>query len=178
MARQLQTTPTNEATAFTLQRRKSPMHNQTVNEKLARGVAWTAKLAAATLIVAVAAFGAKHDKSRQDAFLKSDAAESQIIRNVRHELVMLSNGAFDDLPFKVEGNTITLLGAVTRPTLKSGAEAVVKRVPGVEQVINQIEVLPLSPADDRLRMAAYRAICGEPALSTRYALPATGAART
>jgi hypothetical protein len=60
MARQLQRTPTNEATAFTLQRRKSPMHNQTVNEKLARGVAWTATLAAATLIVAVAAFGAKH----------------------------------------------------------------------------------------------------------------------
>jgi hypothetical protein len=46
---------------------------------------------------------------------------------------MLSNGAFDDLPFKVEGNTVTLLGAVTRPTLKSDAEAVVKRVPGVEQ---------------------------------------------
>ena len=68
------------------------MHNQTVNEKLARGVAWTAKLAAATLIVAVAAFGAKHDKSRQDAFLRGDASESQIIRNVRHELVMLSNG--------------------------------------------------------------------------------------
>ena len=95
------------------------MHNQTANEKLARGVAWTAKLAAATLIVAVSAFGAKHDKSRQDAFLRGDAAESQIIRNVRHELVMLSNGAFDDLPFKVEGNTVTLLGAVTRPTLRA-----------------------------------------------------------
>ena len=159
-----------------LQGRKSPTHNQTVNEKLARGVAWTATLAAATLIVAVAAFGAKHDKSRQDAFLRGDAAESQIIRNVRHELVMLSNGVFDDLAFKVEGNTVTLLGAVTRPTLKSDAEAVVKRVPGVEQVINQIEVLPLSPTDDRLRVAAYRAIYGDPALSTRYgyrALPPT-----
>ena len=89
------------------------MHNQTVNEKSARGVAWTATLAAATLIVAVAAFRAKHDKSRQDAFLRGDVSESQIIRNVRHALLMLPEGLFDDLAFKVEGNTVTLLGAVS-----------------------------------------------------------------
>ena len=132
------------------------------------GVARTVALAA-TLMVAFAAFGAKNDKNRQDAFLRGAADETQIARNVQHELLMLPYyGIFDDLAFKVEGNTVTLLGAVTRPTLKSDAERVVKRVSGVEQVINQIEVLPLSPNDDRIRMAAYRAIYGDPSLSMRH----------
>ena len=76
--------------------------------------------------------------------------------------------SFDDLAFRLDGNVVTLLGAVTRPTLKSDAEAVVKRLPGVEKVINQIEVLPLSPMDDRVRMDEYRAIYGDPVLSTKY----------
>src|SRR5207237_2666990 len=53
-------------------------------------------------------------------------------------------------------------------TLKSDAENVVKRIEGVNEVINKIEVLPLSPMDDQIRMAVYRAIYGDPALSTRY----------
>ncbi|MBI1896594.1 MAG: BON domain-containing protein, partial [Acidobacteria bacterium] len=62
-------------------------------------------------------------------------------------------------------------GQVTRPTLKSSAERVVRDIEGVEQVINQIEVLPLSPNDDRIRLATYRAIYGHSALN-RYALQA------
>jgi hyperosmotically inducible protein len=77
-------------------------------------------------------------------------------------------GVFDDLAFRVDGGTVTLLGAVTRPTLKSDAERVVKRIEGVEKVINEIEVLPLSPMDDQIRMAEYRIIYGDPAISTRY----------
>ncbi|MBV8818085.1 MAG: BON domain-containing protein [Acidobacteriaceae bacterium] len=75
---------------------------------------------------------------------------------------------FDDLAFRVEVSTVTLLGEVTRPTLKSEAENVTKKVEGVNQVVNQIEVLPLSPMDDQIRMAMYRAIYGDPAISTRY----------
>jgi hyperosmotically inducible periplasmic protein len=63
------------------------------------------------------------------------------------------------------------MGQVTRPTLKSDAERVVKDIEGVEQVTNNIEVLPLSPNDDRIRLAAYRAIYGQTALN-RYALNA------
>src|SRR6185436_15623310 len=77
-------------------------------------------------------------------------------------------GVFDDLAFKIDGNTVILLGEVTRPTLKSDAEAMVKRIPEVERVVNEIEVLPLSSVDDGIRMAAYRAIYGDPVLSTRY----------
>jgi hyperosmotically inducible protein len=93
-------------------------------------------------------------------------------RQVYHELVTLPfYGVFDNLSFKVEGYKVTLMGQVTRPTLKSSAENVVKQIEGVEQVDNQIEVLPLSPNDDRLRLVLYRAIYGHAALN-RYALRA------
>jgi hyperosmotically inducible protein len=75
---------------------------------------------------------------------------------------------FDNLAFRVEGSTVTLLGQVTRPTLKSDAERVVKDIEGVERVNNQIEVLPLSPSDDQIRIAAYRSIYGASSLN-RYA---------
>jgi hyperosmotically inducible protein len=80
-------------------------------------------------------------------------------------------GVFDNLAFKVEGDTVHLYGQVTRPTLKSSAERVVKDIEGVEKVNNEIEVLPLSPNDDQIRLATYRAIYGHPSLN-RYALQA------
>jgi osmotically-inducible protein OsmY len=102
----------------------------------------------------------------------SPRAEERIKREVRHELVMLPYyGVFDNLEYKVEGYTVTLMGQVTRPTLKSDAENVVKKIEGVEHVKNEIEVLPLSPNDDRIRRATYRAIYGYPGLD-RYGLQA------
>jgi len=99
-------------------------------------------------------------------------SQERLEREVRHELVMLPYyGVFDSLSFRVEGGKVTLLGEVTRPTLKSSAEAVVKAIEGVETVDNQIEVLPLSPNDDRIRLAVYRAIYRDNSLS-RYALRA------
>jgi hyperosmotically inducible protein len=74
----------------------------------------------------------------------------------------------DDLAFRVEGSTVTLLGAVVTPTLKSDAENVVKRIEGVTQVDNQIEVLPPSPMDDQIRRAAVRVIYGDPQIGDRY----------
>lgn len=80
-------------------------------------------------------------------------------REARHELLMLPYyGIFDDLSYKIDGYTVVLMGHVTRPTLKSDAENAVKRIEGVQKVVNQIEVLPLSTNDDRLRLAVYRAI--------------------
>jgi hyperosmotically inducible protein len=71
----------------------------------------------------------------------------------------------------VDGARVSLFGQVTRPTLKSDAENVVKRIEGVERVVNEIEVLPNSPNDDRLREALFRAIYGKAQLN-RYALMA------
>jgi hyperosmotically inducible protein len=102
----------------------------------------------------------------------SDRGRQRLEKEVRHELVMLPYyGVFDDLAFKVDGYTVTLLGHVSRPTLKTDAERVVKQIEGVEKVNNQIEVLPVSPNDDRIRLAVYRAIYSFPSLN-RYALMA------
>ena len=96
----------------------------------------------------------------------------RFVKEIRHELVMLPYyGVFDNLLYKVDGYDVTLMGQVTRPTLKSSAENVVKDIEGVGKVTNNIEVLPLSPNDDRLRMALYRTIYGHTALN-RYALNA------
>jgi len=93
-------------------------------------------------------------------------------RLVRHELIMLPyHGVFDHMAFKIDGGKVTLLGQVTRPTLKTDAGRVVKQIEGVTGVDNQIEVLPVSPNDDRLRLAVYRAIYGHTTLN-RYALRA------
>jgi hyperosmotically inducible protein len=80
-------------------------------------------------------------------------------------------GVFDNLAYKADGYNVTLMGQVTRPTLKSSAENVVKGIEGVQKVVNNIEVLPVSPNDDRLRLALYRSIYGHTALN-RYALNA------
>ena len=100
------------------------------------------------------------------------APNDRIVREVRHELVMLPYyGVFDNLSYRVDGSTVTLFGQVTRPTLKSDAENVVKKIEGVDRVINNIEVLPPAPQDDRIRIAEYRAIYGFTTLN-RYALQA------
>jgi hyperosmotically inducible protein len=92
-----------------------------------------------------------------------------LVKEVRHQLVLLPfYSVFDNLAFKVEGSKVTLLGQVVRPTLKSDAENAVKRIEGVSSVVNEIEVLPVSPMDDQLRHAVYRAIYGDTSLS-RYA---------
>ena len=108
----------------------------------------------------------------QNAPLSQKGME-RIIKEVHHELVMLPfYGVFDNLAYKVSPDgTVTLLGQVSRPTLKSDAENVVKRIEGVERVDNQIKVLPTSPNDDRIRRATYRAIYSNDVLS-QYALRA------
>jgi hyperosmotically inducible protein len=106
----------------------------------------------------------------QDRGQPSARSQERITKEVRHEILMLPYfGVFDNIAFKVDGSTVTLLGQVVRPSLKSDAENVVKRIEGVEKVDNQIEVLPPSPMDDRLRLELYRAIYGYPPLE-KYAL--------
>ena len=129
--------------------------------------------ALALLSAGAAQVGLAQDKDKDKvAAHQSDRGRNRIEREVRHELVMLPYyGVFDVLSFRVDGNTVTLIGTVTRPTLKSDSERVVKGLEGVESVRNEIEVLPLSPNDDRIRLALYRSIYGHTALN-RYALQA------
>jgi hyperosmotically inducible periplasmic protein len=98
--------------------------------------------------------------------------EKRLQKEVRHELVTLPfYDVFDNFEYKINGGTVTLMGQVTQPNLKSDAEKAVKQIEGVDRVENRIEVLPLSPMDDQLRRAVYRAIYGDPGLS-RYSIQA------
>ncbi len=104
-----------------------------------------------------------------DSFVPGPANEARIAKEVRHNLVMLPfYSIYDDLGFTVNGGTVTLEGAVVRPTLKSDAENVTKRVEGVTNVVNNIEVLPLSPMDNQIRAAETRAIYGNGTIGSRY----------
>jgi hyperosmotically inducible protein len=97
----------------------------------------------------------------------------RIVREVRHELVTLPYyGVFDWLQFEPQGDTVILRGQVVRPSTKSDAESRVKDIEGVAKVVNEIEVLSVSPSDDRLRLALYRAIYGQSSPLFRYATQA------
>jgi len=99
--------------------------------------------------------------------------ESQFERNIRHELVLLSNyTVFDNLSFQVEnGNTVVLYGQVVQAQLKDDAEHAVKFVKGVDKVVNKIEILPLSPYDNTIRRNEFYAIYGQIGFE-RYAIQA------
>ena len=96
---------------------------------------------------------------------RTQHAEERLVQEVRHQLLLLPYyTVFDNLAFRVEGDQVTLEGQVTRPTLKSDAENVVKGIEGVRSVTNNIDVLPPSSMDDQLRRALYRAIYGDASL--------------
>jgi hyperosmotically inducible protein len=97
------------------------------------------------------------------------AGQDDLQKRVRHELVMLPYyNLFDNLAFTVTGQDVSLYGQVVRPVLKEDAARVVKGIPGVGTVTNNIEVLPLSSFDDGIRLAEARAIFTQPSLS-KYA---------
>jgi hyperosmotically inducible periplasmic protein len=109
-----------------------------------------------------------HDRAN-DPPQNEPRSRQNLIQEVRHQLVLLPYySVFDNLVFRVEGDTVILEGQVVRPTLKSDSENVVKKIEGIGRVVNNIEVLPTSPMDDQIRRAVYRTIYGEPGLS-RYA---------
>jgi hyperosmotically inducible periplasmic protein len=117
-----------------------------------------------TLASAGGAFAAAREKQQAPA-PNSANYETWLTKEVRHELVMLPfYSVFDNLQYQVEGAKVTLLGQVSRPELKSDAESAVRHIEGVEGVDNQIQVLPLSAFDDRIRRAEYRAVYSFPGL--------------
>lgn len=113
-------------------------------------------------------------ETRQNSAVSVHNSEARITEQVRHELATLPYyGVFDNLEFRVKGCAVTLLGQASRPTLKSDAERVVKRIEGVSKVRNKIEVLPASPNDDRIRAAVYARMYKTPALE-KYTSNRTG----
>jgi osmotically-inducible protein OsmY len=118
---------------------------------------WASPALALCLVISVSAFGQQPTKASSSA---ADARmQDRISREVYHELVMLPQlTIFDNLSYKVEGSTVTLMGQVRNAVLKDEAGSAVKKIEGVQRVDNEIQILPPSPNDDRIRREVARAI--------------------
>ena len=115
--------------------------------------------------------------SAQTVSVKQRADQSEITKKIRKEILTLPYyGAFDAIGYELKGDTVILNGYVVRPTTKSDAAREVEKIAGVNRVINNIEVLPLSPSDDRIRLRVQRAIADKGALY-RYLLGANPSIR-
>jgi hyperosmotically inducible protein len=84
-------------------------------------------------------------------------------------MLKLPYGVFDYLAIQVDGDNVTLSGEVSWPTLKTDAERAARGIESVAAVTSDIKVLPVSPNDDRIRLATYWAIYGHSAMA-RYRL--------
>ncbi|MGZ4841105.1 MAG: BON domain-containing protein [Candidatus Angelobacter sp.] len=126
-----------------------------------------------TFLAAVLALGttglafasATDQASQQVASSVNQRLEQRLSGEVRHELNMIPQfTVFDNLAYRVDGGTVTLFGQVRDAIVKDSAEARVKHLEGVERVDNQIEILPASFNDDRIRRQVARAVFNDPRL--------------
>lgn len=90
-------------------------------------------------------------------------SDAQILEQARHEIVMyFAYGIFDNVELAVHNGTLTVTGQVTQPFKRSDMGRILERVKGVAFLQNNLEVLPLSNFDDRLRLQVARAIYSDP----------------
>lgn len=121
------------------------------------------------LALAVAFFIAASTAMAASNTNEKDNVNLQTAKQIRKEILKLPYyGVFDNIAFDVKGDTVTLYGQVVRPTTKSDAARRVAKVEGIDNVVNNIEVLPLSNFDDGIRVQAYRAVFSKGGLS-KYA---------
>lgn len=118
-------------------------------------------------------------RGRVDRSAALSRTQTQIIREVRRELATLPYyDVFDWLQFEVRpDNSVILSGQTVRPTLKRDAESRLRDIESISRVVNNIEVLPLSPQDDRIRVAVYRTLFNNDSPLYRYALGAVPSIR-
>jgi BON domain len=130
-------------------------------------------LGVVAVALGTAAFAAAQQSPPQgQVFTSGPENETQIAREVRHNLLMLPYySIWDDLSFSLNGSVVTLQGSCPPEPpwdIRSDAAAAAKRAKGVTQVINNIKLLPLSPLDWQIRRAEEKAIYGDPEIGTRY----------
>jgi hyperosmotically inducible periplasmic protein len=140
----------------------------TLQQRIAR---WFPLTCVFVIAVLIPVFASAQD-NKQSVQQRQAAAQARLEKEVRHMLVTLPfYSVFDNLEYRVDGDRVTLSGQVVTPTLKSDAEKSVKSIEGVSAVDDKLEVLPVSPNDDRLRRAEFRAIYSAPNLN-KYAIQA------
>jgi osmotically-inducible protein OsmY len=122
-------------------------------------------LAAAMLVLTVSApVGLAQNAQPGPTWSQEDTL--RVVKEVQKKLGGMTNySVFDWITFGLQGKTVVLKGYASRPIVKEEAERSLKNIPGVASVVNQIETLPLSPNDDRVRAAVYNRIYTQPSLS-------------
>ena len=112
------------------------------------------------LITAIAIIGFTFGNAQaQSSVVAGKTSARGIERQVYKQIIKLPYyGVFDNIAYRVDGDTVTLYGKVLRPTTRKSAERVVERIAGVEEVVNNIEVLPLSNFDDSIRLRTLRTL--------------------
>jgi hyperosmotically inducible protein len=116
---------------------------------------------------------AAQNNSRGDAF-----SRGRMERQIRKEILTLPYyNVFDAIGYNINGDTVTLTGYVVRPTTKKDAEESISDIDGVKRVVNNIEVLPLSPADDRLRYRILQTFINRGGDLYRYFMGSNGSIR-
>src|SRR5258708_31782850 len=124
-----------------------------------KGLSTVLVLLGLAIVVPQGVWARTNDQNKSNGTRVWVPGQERIQKDVLHQLRMLPYySVFDNLSFKINGNEVELYGQVVRPVLKSDAEHAVKHVEGVARGIDNIEVLPLSNSDDRIRVAEYRAI--------------------
>ena len=122
----------------------------------------------ATALLAGAGIAGAVDRSA------APATDATLQNQIGHEIRMYTRYTiWDDISYRVHDGQVELFGAVNQPFKKSDIERIVRGIPGVVSVTDQVKVLPLSNFDDRLRLQVARAIYSDPVLN-RYALQAVG----
>jgi hyperosmotically inducible periplasmic protein len=116
-------------------------------------------------LAAVLAAGSTGLAFADSAGTMSNPSEDRLAGKVRHELAMIPQvTVFDNLAYRVDGGTVTLYGQVRNAYIKDEAQNSIKHLEGVERVNNQIEILPASFSDDRIRRQVARAVFNDPRL--------------
>lgn len=110
---------------------------------------------------------------RTDEMVRSERVENRLQRQIRKEIVTLPfYSLWDHIEYRLnENGDVELMGKVYRPSMKKSVERVVAKIEGVNNVTNNIDILPTSTMDDQIRRALYYTVYGHPALQ-RYQLRA------
>lgn len=105
------------------------------------------------------AAGQNANQSQMSSESLSPQAQAELVKKIQRALITLPNfGVFDNIDFRLQGRTVILEGQVTDPVNKPDAENAVKKIEGVDKVVNKIQVLPPGQLDNRIRREVYDAI--------------------
>jgi hyperosmotically inducible protein len=101
--------------------------------------------------------------------LSDSVVEAKLVKAISYDRVGYGTTPFNAISVQVEDGTATLSGHAYGPVDAASAFALAANTPGVRNVVNEVRVDPLSPMDDRSRIALFRTIYGFPTLS-KYAM--------